>query len=662
MITDHIQLDRVSSYESVYARYYINASTMQYGYLNMILLFITVIVTPVICSLADRRRAHRTYFVVSLITTAVAVSFYTFLPLILDSPRWNKHLVKTPRPLEIGPWIYFCFIALMCDLSMGINTCLCDSFAVYQAEVNSSSFGRIIVWGTFGWAGSAVVLMFINQCNFLPRLMPGLIFGSLLLTLDILLVIFWPKQDDFKLDYIPVDAAQTFTASTYSVHRDPSDYLPGKGVQINLGQQVDSNDGQLRRRTLSPLDVVGFKNKAEEGGKSDPILINREEKTVVGAKNASGVNQEHHEKGLGAPVSSVMTIHSELEGQTKFKQVDDTQKTPTLVKEKVEILDDQTKSSKIVDDPAKRVSSSSAASSNVQGSRRTSFRLQLVILRLILKRRRQLIRYLVLFVLAGFFMSVHWNYFFLYLEEIYSTEFEFISAVSMVSQSMLGELPFFILSRKVIGLLGRSHTLSLSILSIGVRYILYLCLLPNHNMYYIIVADCFQGPNYGLFYVAMTEISLEYSYCDDDTVSKLAAMGEIDASNQTQVDSLRLSLRSTVQSVAFACYEGIGVGLGSVAGGYVVATYGFSTLWLYMAIGAIVVGSANLLIEFSCRESDPEDNQSERKEYMESRRRRFLRKSNSPDPGTLAGQPGRPTPPIAAPLVGQVGPQVAPQR
>lgn len=609
----------------------------------MILLFITVIVTPVICSLADRFRAHRTYFVVSLISTTIAVVFYSFLPLLLNSPNWNRRFQTTTirpppsagSPLQAGPWIYFCVIALLCDLSMGVNTCLGDSFAVLQAEDNDTSFGRIIVWGTFGWAGSAIVLSFINQFTLLPRLVPGLIFGIILLSVDIICISFWPRSIDFKLDDIPTDAAQTLTASTYSVHRDPSDYLPSETIQVNLGQVV--KDGHMKRRTLSPMDVLLAKSRLDLNDRSDVKQDFILAKTVkVGEANIlRGADRGGSDNEQINSLSSVGTIRSDIERPTGDGQREMSVMMVSDGSKKAEKGCLQDSVSPLKEITAK--ATSARRSSDLQNA--TSFRLQLIMLGMILRRRKQLIRYLVLFVLAGFFMSMHWNYFFLYLEQTYLDKFEFISALSMVGQSILGELPFFILSRKVISALGRSHTLSLSVMSIGVRFLLYRYLLPHNNMYFVMLADCLQGPNYGLFYVAMTEISLEFSYCDDDTVSRLAALGEIDKNDRRQVDSVRLSLRSTVQSVAFACYEGIGVGLGSVAGGWIVGSAGFKSLWLYMAIGSIFVGCTNILIEIFCREHDPEEERSERRDFMDSRRKRILKKVTSPHPIPQAVQP-----------------------
>jgi len=543
----------------------------------------------------------------SLVFTTISLSLYALLPLMMTTKdhhdKWHHsdRSSKEPAgPLLLGPWVFYCATSLMRDIAIGINTCLSDSFAVLQAEEYGTTFGRIIVWGTFGWASSGLVLSLINQWRVLARLMPGLIFGTIMLTIDVIIVSFWRRDSDFKLDVIPISAAQTLTGSTSSMHKDPTDYLPlNEAAHVNLG--TSEKDGTKTRHTKNQVDLLTQRETFDEGQREDDEGMDFSIRTINSelerdqSSRSPSVKQTDLEKKSGNP------YESRRNSETPIAKLAVLNPGETWMQNESEVLD-------------------------------TSFRLQLLLLCLILKRRKALIRYLILFMLSGFFMSMHWNYFFLYLEQIYYNKFELISALSMVGQSICGELPFFILSRKFIDFFGRSHTLSLSVLSIGIRFLLYAYMLPNVNMFCIIVADCLQGPNYGLFYVVMTEIGLEFSYCDEDTIERLAARGELDRNNKHHVDAVRLSLRSTIQSVAFACYEGIGVGLGSLAGGWLAVSYGFKTLWVSMAICSIFVGLVNILIEINCREQDPEEESSERREFAEARRSGTLRKVASPLP------------------------------
>lgn len=613
--------------------------------------------TPFICSMADRHKSHRSYFTLSLIFTTIALCFYALLPLLELSTDLSSFsdvfreketrvnhsssllatsadgfsvLLAKGKPgddnkrLLVGPWIYYCLTSLLCDLSHVINTCLADSFAILQAEEFGTSFGRIIVWGTFGWASSAIALGVINQWKVLPLLLPGLLFSVVLLTIDVFIVVFWPRASDFKLDSIPTDAASTLTGKTSPTHRDPIDYMPlDKPTLVDLHVvSPDTSDTSKRGRIAKNSEAV-----------SDEILRDPESSMTVDTpfktdslKTIESGQDSDQTKDVAR--SDIVT-RSQLSSEP-LKNDDHNDDINPFESYKGRRQRAPTGSQVVERDSRVRCISNSGSteSKKVRAATKqfTSLRMQLILFGIILQQHKSLIRYLLLFVLSGFFMSMHWNYFFLYLEDIYYEKFALISALSMVGQSILGELPFFILSRKVIDYFGRSYTLSISLISIGVRFLLYAYMLPNYSMYLIVFADCLQGPNYGLFYVVMTEVGLEYSFCDEATISRLAARGEIDRDNKRQVDAVRLSLRSTVQSMAYVCYEGIGVGIGSLTGGWLKHSYGFTTLWTYTAAASISVGVINALLELCVFEKEPADMNSERRDFMEARKAGTLKK------------------------------------
>lgn len=505
------------------------------------------------------------------------ISRKTYTPLAIDGENssYNGSVSgnhqQTNGDLLIAPWIVFCLAILAFDLSSGVCTCFSHCFAVLRAEENGISFGRLIVWSTLGSAACAMMLSFLSQFTSLPRLLPGILFGVALLAIDIITVSCWTKQEDSRPLTIPTNAAK---------HLDPSDHLPvSDSARVYMDRGINEHDGFMRRGTEGPNEIsVKYKHqptgpnaKTEHEMPPDPVSIS----TILSGENTNVIDHnlsyDFQVKTNRSPLDSPGDRYDQEQQppQPPAVKLPQQQPPPPLLK-----VNNQ-------EPPPKA----------------TSFKVQLLFFFLILKRRKSLIRYLILFTLSGFFMALHWNYFFLYLEQIYRDEFVLISALSMTGQGLLGELPFFILSRKFIDWFGRSNTLSISFITMGIRFLLYRFLLPNVSMYYIFIADTFQGPNYGLFYVVMTEIGLDYSFCDDKTIDKLAEMRKVDKNDQRQVVSLRLSLRSTIPSMAFACYEGLGTSLGSLAGGWCVTHYGFNTLWLVMSVGALTVGLMNLIIE-----------------------------------------------------------------
>lgn len=456
----------------------------------MILPFVTILAKVFFCSLADRHRAYRSFFVWFLISALVGFGSYAVLPIFIEPQPKNQGL-------NLVTWILICIITSISTISMGVISCLSDAFAMNSAKKRNSSYGFIRVWGTIGWGVSSLVLAYINVTDKFPLLVPGLIMTSVLLATDVIVAVCWPKDEEFKLD-----------------------------------------------KSASDIDL----------------------QDVVLALSQEPVTAQVVEKDRIRPSN----VHCASYGTNTIEQFSSTVETNENL----------------------AVGTRPEIRQNI-----SDVKLQWLLFKEVAGRRVSLFRYLILFTISGALISVQWSYFFLYLNKIYPSNFTFISSISMVGQSFLGELPFFVISKVVVNSLGRSHTLSLSIVTIGMRYLLYQYLLPNASMYFVLVTEAFQGPNFGLFYVVMTDVGLDYSDCEEAIVN-IVERGIID-NDVKQIQKLRLALRATMQSVMSACYEGLGLGVGSIAGGLIIDYYGFDQLWTCASIVAIVFGLVNFVIEVS---------------------------------------------------------------
>lgn len=232
----------------------------------------------------------------------------------------------------------------------------------------------------------------------------------------------------------------------------------------------------------------------------------------------------------------------------------------------------------------------------------SSSKIQWELFREVAKRRSSIFVYMGLFTLSGAIISVQWSYFFLFLKSIHPAEFAFVSGFAMTIDSVI-EVPFFLLSEQMIQILGRNHTLGFSFASMGARFLLYNYLLPNSSIYLVIIPELLQGPSFGLFYVVMTEVANEYSECED-AIAKVIKEGLV-PDTADNIRRLRQSLRATMQSVVSACYEGLGLGLGSILGGLVIEYYGFANLWFYSALVSLSVGFATSAFAMRFAKSSP---------------------------------------------------------
>lgn len=449
----------------------------------MVLPFATIVAKIFFCSLADRHRAYRSFFIGALVAALIGYGSFGVLPFLIEV-----------QPKELGlnhlTWAIICLMTSVSTISMGVISCLSDAFAMNSSKKNNSSYGFIRLWGTLGWGASSFLIAFINQTDKLPLLVPGLFLLIALIGADILAVIFWPIKDDFKLDK--------------------------SSCNIDFEEVVSSS-------------MNNFVECATHDEK-----VNSTPRNVYGSTESNA----SHTIPQGYP------SQPDHQGQT----------------------------------------------GNV-----STIKIQWLLFKEIARRRKSIYRYMILFTISGALISLQWSYFFLFLKNIYAADFTFISGLSMVGQSLLGELPFFVLSKQALNYLGRSHTLSVSIISLGFRYLLYQFLLPNASMYFVLLTETFQGPSFGLFYVVMTEVGLDYSDCEEAIV-EVAGRGLIQ-NNPEQLKKLRQALRATMQSLMSACYEGLGLGVGAILGGLIIDSYGFSNLWIWSSSLAIFLGIMNSLIE-----------------------------------------------------------------
>lgn len=460
-----------NSYVSVYAKHYANASSSQYGVLNSILPFVTIGTKLVFCSLADRHRAYRLFFVIFLTTALLGYGSFAILPFFITPPSESEGLKR-------GTFALICLMTSVATISMSVISCLSDAFAMNSAKRYGTSYGMIRLWGTIGWGVASLILSYINQYDKLPLLVPGVIMTIVLILIDIIATIAWKEGDDFKLD---------------------------KSISDVSIEDVETII------TKSPKST--WPNTSEKQGGS------------------YGTAQANLANPIGPP------------------------------REAIDI---------------------------------TSVKMQWILFKQVASRRKSIFRYMTLFTISGALIALQWSYFFLYIEKIFTKDFSYISGLSMFGQSILGELPFFLLSQYIIKLLGRSHTLSISIASMGCRYLLYAYVIPKH-MYMILISEMFNGPNFALFYVVMTEVALEYSNCEGAIMSIVQA--GIVPNDSVQIQQLQGQLRATMQSIMGSCYEGLGVGLGSLIGGFFIDYYGFDSLWFYASLTALILGLVNLVID-----------------------------------------------------------------
>jgi len=172
-------------YVTVFGKEYIVDSATQIGLLYSILPFVSLVVKPLGCALADRLNAHRRVLLCCMSTTLASNSLLLMI-LFMCPPQTCPDLTF---PL-------YCGLVLLANSAMGVSMSVTDSLAIREVTRNpGSTFASIGLWGTLGWGILAAGV--INDKSFaaVPYLIPGLIMFMIVIIMDIIVVWFEREKD-----------------------------------------------------------------------------------------------------------------------------------------------------------------------------------------------------------------------------------------------------------------------------------------------------------------------------------------------------------------------------------------------------------------------------------------------------------------------------------
>ncbi|XP_023238108.1 major facilitator superfamily domain-containing protein 6-like [Centruroides sculpturatus] len=144
--------------------------------------------------------------------------------------------------------------------------------------------------------------------------------------------------------------------------------------------------------------------------------------------------------------------------------------------------------------------------------------------------------------LVGMFSGLQWSYKFWYLEDMGANKLLF--GLCTIVSCFFGEVPCLFLSGHIINFIGRDNSMCLALLAFSSWF---LAASYIYNPWWILLMEWTQGPCYGIFYAAMSSFA------------KITAPPGTEA---------------TMQTILGATFYGLGVGSGSLLGGFGFDMYG----------------------------------------------------------------------------------------
>jgi MFS family permease len=196
----------------------------------------------------------------------------------------------------------------------------------------------------------------------------------------------------------------------------------------------------------------------------------------------------------------------------------------------------------------------------------------------------RIIVFLVWCVAVGMCTGLIWQFLFFLIEDLAKDQgcdsqqwIKTLEGIVMAIQTLAGEMPFFFWSGKILKRIGHINSMSLVVLVIGVRYILY-SIIPNP--WWFLPVELLNGLTFGLFYACM------------------ASYASIVAPPGTE---------ATMQGLVGAVFEGVGVSLGSFVGGVLYDVYGGPWTFRLFGIGALIVCLLHAGVQYLIKRSDFEN-------------------------------------------------------
>lgn len=239
--------------------------------------------------------------------------------------------------------------------------------------------------------------------------------------------------------------------------------------------------------------------------------------------------------------------------------------------------------------------------------------LQLVLLKLIVKRDSNIIKYIIIFTIFGILLFIHLNFFLLHVEYLCSQKgynFSNVFGSMIVAQSISEIFCFLVIVPVYMPRVGRIGSLITCTFIFAIRYLYYGTYYQYYSPYTALPTEFCHGFAYGITYTLITDVALDCVNQVDDYLPELIARKIVDPNIDSNI--LKLPLRATMQGVFSGAFDGLGAGLGALIAGIYLDNSTYTSLWLTCAVGSIVCAIVYPLTEWKalCRSRRDNKNKS----------------------------------------------------
>lgn len=532
----------------VFLKQYSDASQGEIGLLLMSFPFISILVKPLFCSLADKHSAHKLYLLISLLVMLVGFTPFVAIPFFPD------FYTRQPRA---SWWI----LVLACQTglgALGVAWSLGDTLAINASQRSKTPYARMRLMGTVSWGVYGYIIGQINEVPSLPKFVPSFLILYLSVLVEILFLLFWSNEDfemydpSKELVQAPVEASKSKAISSGSLNKLPD--LPDLPSLRHLREMDSPGPGSLsgslrlsKATGLALRDLIA----AED--------LNKRLKSLAGSDGDDLSIRTREDSARPEPVLNRKGLACE--------------------------------------------SGACATEDGLETSKRQNKNLQVHLFKLILKEDKRMIKYLILFTMYGMLVSPI-NFLFLSMESVCKKEgcnFSNLAGSVLISQATIETLAFFVMpwflryvSRPLMFTCGLIMMSSRNLFYAGFYYT------AGISPYWALLAEWGHGISYGIFATLLADVALMFANQCELFIPQLRRAGFIGTDpakiGQEEV-AIKMALRATMQAVFGGAMDGGGMGLGSLICGLVYDYFGYISLWQLFTIIAISTCVIHQLVE-----------------------------------------------------------------
>lgn len=536
--------------------------------------------------------------------------------------------LHTGDPGQRTIWFYIVSLCIaLGTLGIMISQNFSESFSANLAKRCSQdeSYGSIRFFGALGWCLASLVLILVDKrAATLPYLFVGWLLFACLMLANIIVVLVWPDKEPFNLSSEQLlesrcDPMEMFELGLLSPSQSQQQQAK---ATIHFG----GNSWRLKPRKQAKEEPIGLAISFRRHSFDSPSSDTPPAKPELRRCSIAALGSSHVIEQFQIAVTNTATCttkshhqsrnHERLKRWPNERDINGSCRVEQLTRPSEHHFKHITKIQPLELAGVRRDTLTSYGSDSSplvcqlndgqmllkhQTPKPMSFRLHLKIIELIARRNKNMIRFLALYAVVGFIVAMNWYFLFPYLEMLDGDKFVKIAPYVMMS-GYLSETLFYFVSPKIPLKVRPSIGLSLVLFVFAVRYSAYLTfsqLAPDvWPLELIVVVELLQSMTIGWFDCILNESAVEFALEAEHCLPKLIELNLVDDSRES-AEMVKNSVKLSLVSVSSCFYDGVGVALGSLFGGWIIVKHDYTTLWSISASLGLLVGIVNLLLEWT---------------------------------------------------------------